>query len=167
MLKDCKKAGVIVIVTVLAAFAEMAVIPYISPGIMIGFGKVISPSITTKITIGINTPVLHFVNLTYGRVFTLRTNVPQLKGGLRFLEVESGMIITVPPVFPFVAGGGAGVTFHNRNGVKISPKMSLFCGSMVFFRTDLFLYPELKSHAIWNHGLMLVAPVSPLFFDWD
>ncbi|MBN1604234.1 MAG: hypothetical protein JW915_21670 [Chitinispirillaceae bacterium] len=170
-LKNVKKssvAGVVIVTMATVTLARIAVTPYISPGIEIGFGKVISPSITTKISIGINTPGFQFVNLTYGRIFTIKTNVPQMKNGIRFLEVEGGTLIMIPEVFFIaMAGGGAGVAFHNDNGVKILPKISLFGGSVLSFRTDLFWHPKLKSHAIWNHGLMLVAPVSPLFFDWD
>lgn len=152
-----KKTLLLITFLYTTSFASVDVIPYVSPGFEIGFGR-FGTTFSTKISIGVLTTDMQFVNITYGRAFPSFTNSTVFKDGYRFVEFEGGVALH-SAIF---VGGGAGVAFVPDDGIKVLPKFSLFGGSVLFFRTDHILYPRYKNPIINTYGVIVVLPVSPL-----
>ena len=149
--------------TISKGYSDIIGHPYVSPGIKLGFGKAGGFSISPKISLGIHTSQTEFVNITYGRLFSFGSPVQQKWTGYRYLELEGGM----PVGNWFLVGGGAGLCFPVDSHVKFMPKFSFFAGAIVFVRIDTIVYSQLKSLFVSDYGVMIVAPVSPVFLYWD
>jgi len=141
--------------------AKSNIFPYISPGIEIGFGKH-GANLTTKISVGVNLDDFSFVNITYGRAIPVKSVSPSFKNGYRFVEAEGGRSL----YSAFIGGGGAGVVFLRDEKLVILPKVTLFAGALLFFRTDHIFYPKYKDPVIGSYGFMFVTPVSPLVIEF-
>lgn len=96
--------------------------------------------------------------MTYGKVFSVFSRNNALKKGYHFLEIEAGSKVNSTAYF---IGGGAGLAFVPDEKIKVLPKLSLFLGSIYFFRTDHIIYPKYKRSVISSYGGMAALPISP------
>jgi hypothetical protein len=65
------------------------------------------------------------------------------------------------------AGGGAGIVYLRDEKLVILSKVTLFAGSLLFFRTDHIFYPKYKNPVIGSYGFMLVTQVSPMLAEFS
>ena len=155
-----KKAAIFILLVLSASFSYARIIPYVSPGITIGYNinnKCLS--IIPKLSVGIAnveaTP--HFYsNITFGwNILTRRTpefNYPSYT----FIELQGGS---------YMFGGGIGIAYVKEKGeyrFKRFPKYSLSVGGFLYFNAHI-----VKTEYGLNHtlGLQAVLPIPLVYVD--
>lgn len=123
------------------------IIPYISPGIRIGWDFKCGLSISPKLSIGLaEIEDGTFINLTVG---TRKFQKPITgNGNFVYLDFQAGTVFEeLPGIF---LGGGLGLLFgKSKEGSKIIPRTTIFSGCFLFSTIDL---------TYWNRSKISVDP---------
>lgn len=137
-------------------------IPYISPGIKIGWDSNRGFTMGPKLGIGLSdTDDDKFLNLTVGiKSF-------QISGSgnsqFFFLDVQIGSYSVTESVIAF--GGGVGLLFGREEGeFTVSPRTTVFLGLIVFPTLDFNFW--LDDQISYEPGFELVLPIPLKKVDW-
>jgi len=148
------------IILCLTGFPNARLVPYISPGVFVGWNFSNSATITFKVSIGIASDISdyssdnngHFVfaNVTLGERKLFNYSDKQTE--YTFTEFETGFWTS-----HLVSGLGLGTAYYKSDDKwHIAPKASLFTGDLMFLRSDFILY---KQNLNADVGGIFVIPI--------
>lgn len=121
-------------------------IPYLSPGVTLGWNSKGAISISPKISLGVLWNGGIYTNITIGAVATFsNTNY-----NYEYCELQAGSIRN------FVSGGAGFAITHRDNITKTVPKFSLSAGFLLFANLDLAVHPDSVNT---NLGIQGVFPI--------
>lgn len=130
-------------------------IPYVSPGLKIGWDSNRGFTMGPKIGIGLANLDKHvFINLTVG-IKSFQTGADD-NNKFVFLDVQIGSSRVSESSIPF--GGGVGLLFSKPDGeVQIRPRTTIFVGFIVFPTLDFNFWDE--DQVAYESGFELVLPI--------
>jgi hypothetical protein len=137
--------------------SEEKPIPYISPGLRIGYDFGNGFSVGAKISLGIFTDPGYY-NITLGvRGVSHKKPVPSVDE-YNFIQFQAGYPKWGPREMAFLGGAGAGIVFFKDKGInRIKPIFNLSYGLLLFLDADII--PLSASEFKVDVGTLGVLPI--------
>ncbi|MGE5498486.1 MAG: hypothetical protein ACM3Q2_10465 [Syntrophothermus sp.] len=121
-------------------------IPYLSPGITLGWNSNGAISISPKISLGVIWNGGIYTNITIGAMATFS----KAKYNYEYCELQAGSIRH------FISGGAGFAITHRDNNREVVPKLSLSAGFLLFANLDMAVHPDSVNT---NWGIQGVFPI--------
>lgn len=134
---------------------------YVSPGLRIGWDFGRGPTISLKLSLGINTNYnfddnTKYYNITFGFKAPLFRKAKYNYEDYKFIELQAGFTPFYENLL-FLGGGIGFIYYKNGNKTKYHPIITIDCGCFIFAACDFLILEDKKIST--DFGFLVVAPI--------